>query len=238
MERILHTHTPAVIAVFLISLLMVSSSAAPCWGQFTDPLQISADNSGYANPSLDKNVSDHILVSFDNGGDVYFTSSVFHFETEVNVTDNELPAHTPGIASAQLGLVYLIYEEQSILPASFGDDILIVNNNGPVRLLINTVGSGSSWFGLRMVDSATGRDRYGTRVGFTLDDGRTLWRTVRANASYCSSNDPRVLFGLSTSLPVRIEARWADGRREEWAGSDYAVDRYHTLIKGSGRALP
>lgn len=119
-------------------------------------------------------------------------------------------------------------------------DVLILNNNGPVRLLINNGAPSAAWLGLRLVDYAGGGDSYGTRVGCTLDDGRTVWRTVRAAASYCSSNDPRVLFGLGAASSVRlVEARWPDGKREQWEESAvHPINRYHTLKRGSGRSLP
>ena len=117
--------------------------------------------------------------------------------------------------------------------------MLILNNGGPVRLLINDLGSRTAWLGLRLVDRPRGGDLYGTRVGCTLADGRILWRTVRAAASYCSSNDPRILFGLGTTSSIHlIEARWSDGRREQWDGATYPINRYYTLEKGSGRTVP
>jgi enediyne biosynthesis protein E4 len=118
-------------------------------------------------------------------------------------------------------------------------DVLILNNSGPVRLLINEMGDRAAWLGLRLIDRSQKRDLYGTRVSCTLDDGRTLWRTVRAAASYCSSNDPRVLFGLGSSTSIRrIEARWPDGSREQWDGATYPIGSYYTLAQGSGHAIP
>ena len=56
---------------------------------------------------------------------------------------------------------------------------------------------------------------------------------ARADGSYASANDARVLAGLgpSTERP-RIRVQWPDGQTEAWA--DVAIDRYTTLEQGSG----
>jgi hypothetical protein len=125
--------------------------------------------------------------------------------------------------------------------AAFGDidndgdtDVLVTNNNGPVRLLLNQIGNRQRWVGVRLVDRGLRRDMLGARVAITLPDGRTLWRRARSDGSYASANDPRVLVGLGASSdPVRVRVLWPDGRAEEW--TDLPVDRWTTLEKGSGR---
>lgn len=74
----------------------------------------------------------------------------------------------------------------------------------------------------------------GARVGIVRADGSTLWRRARADGSYASANDPRVLVGLGPSAkPVRVRIVWPDGRTEEWG--DVPVNRYTTLKQGTGR---
>ena len=127
--------------------------------------------------------------------------------------------------------------------AAFGDvdndgdtDVLVVNNNGRARLLINHVGNRNHWLGLRLVDKTANRDMVGTRVAVIRSKGPTLWRRARADGSYASANDPRVLVGLGDSTAVTaVRAHWPDGRVEEWA--DVTVDRYTTLRQGSGKVV-
>jgi hypothetical protein len=75
----------------------------------------------------------------------------------------------------------------------------------------------------------------GARVGIVRTSVPILWRRVRADGSYASANDPRVLIGLGDTAArietVRVE--WPDGRAEEW--TDVPVDRYTTLKEGEGR---
>ena len=125
--------------------------------------------------------------------------------------------------------------------AAFGDvdndgdiDILVGNDAGPARLLVNNIGNSQHWIGLRLVGGAPARDLLGARVGIVRGSGPTLWRRVRSDGSYASANDPRVLVGLgaSTEQP-RVEVRWPDGRSEAW--TDLPVDRWTTLEQGKGR---
>ncbi len=127
--------------------------------------------------------------------------------------------------------------------AAFGDvdndgdvDVLITNNCGPPRLLINQIGKRKHWIGLRLLSEDGGRDMLGARVAVHRAAGPTLWRYVRTSASYCSANDPRVQIGLGDSVEVsRICVDWPDGRSEQWTG--LPVDTYTSLRQGSGVPL-
>ena len=124
--------------------------------------------------------------------------------------------------------------------AVFGDvdndgdtDVLIVNNSGPARLLINRVGQEQPWLGLRPVTGDPPRDALGARVAVERAGQPTLWRRVRTDGSFASANDPRVLFGLGESTAVdRVRVIWPDGSEESWTG--LAVGRYHVLRQGEG----
>ena len=126
--------------------------------------------------------------------------------------------------------------------AAFGDvdndgdqDVLIANNNGPARLLINNVGHRNRWIGLRLVGGAGSRDMLGARVGVFRDDGPTLWRRARSDGSYASANDPRVLVGLGDAATVpRVRVTWPSGREEDW--TNLPVDRWLTLEEGAGQS--
>jgi hypothetical protein len=140
--------------------------------------------------------------------------------------------------------------------AAFGDidndgdvDVLVGNDAGRTRLLINNVGSRKHWIGLRLVGEKVRRDMYGARVAVLRPstgagdgpggiaaraNGSRLWRRARADGSYASANDPRVLVGLGDSAEAaRVQVAWPSGRVEEWTA--VPVDRYTTLTEGSGR---
>ena len=127
--------------------------------------------------------------------------------------------------------------------AAFGDvdndgdtDVLLTNNNGPVRLLINRIGDRNPWVGLRLVGASGRRDMLGARVAVFRGGGAVLWRRARTDGSYVSANDPRVLFGLGETASVdRVRVVWPGGRAEEWAG--VGANRWTTLIEGTGRSV-
>ena len=124
--------------------------------------------------------------------------------------------------------------------AAFGDvdndgdpDVLIVNNNGPARLLINHVGHDRPWIGLRLVGEDGKRDMLGAWVGVFPEGRPALWRRVRTAGSYASASDPRLLIGLGDVKKIRrVTVDWPDGRRESWG--TVPVNQYSTLRQGTG----
>jgi hypothetical protein len=125
--------------------------------------------------------------------------------------------------------------------ALFGDldddgdtDVVVVNNNGPARLLLNAVGNRNRWIGVVPVAKAGGEPVRDTRVEVVAAGRPAVWRRVRAAASYASSNDPRVLVGLGeASGPVTVRVHWPGGGVEQWSG--LAAGRNHTLVRGTGK---
>ncbi len=118
--------------------------------------------------------------------------------------------------------------------AAFGDvdndgdvDVLIGNNNGPARLLVNQAADGRHWLGLRLV-GVGGRDMLGARVEVIRKGTSSRWRRARSDGSYASANDPRVVVGLGESAdPPDVRVTWPDGKVDTWP--QLPVDRYSTL---------
>jgi len=114
-------------------------------------------------------------------------------------------------------------------------DLLLTNNHGPARLLMNRTQSDHHWLGLRLLTAGGVRDALGAQVTVSLSDGRQLSRRAATDGSYLSAGDPRILVGLGRDDgPVSVEVRWPGGDRERWQG--LAADRYHVLEAGSGTA--
>jgi hypothetical protein len=72
-------------------------------------------------------------------------------------------------------------------------------------------------------------------VELRRNGGPTLWRRVRADGSYLSANDPRILFGLAGGKDITaLVVHWPGGQHESFAVP--ALGRYTTLIEGTGNA--
>ena len=111
-------------------------------------------------------------------------------------------------------------------------DLLLTNNNGPARVLLNQTGQEKHWLGLRLIGSGNARDMLGARVAVVTPPGEQIWRRVGTDGSYCSSSDPRVLVGLAGRDAVTaVRVYWPDGNAETW--KNLPVDSYVTLEKGT-----
>lgn len=69
----------------------------------------------------------------------------------------------------------------------------------------------------------------GSRLQLQLDDGRDVWRSVRTAASYCSSNDPRILVGLGSSRVLGGTLLLVGGRTQPLANTSLVAGQYHTI---------
>lgn len=128
--------------------------------------------------------------------------------------------------------------------AGFGDvdnhgdvDIVVTNNNGPVRLLVNNcsgqTGARNHWLEVRLDQRPGNRFGFGARIGVERTGRPMLWRRVRTDGSYLSASDVRVPFGLGSSSAVSaVVVQWPDGQRERWTNA--GGDRLVTLGRGSG----
>ena len=114
-----------------------------------------------------------------------------------------------------------------------GVDIVIINRDGPVHLLRNVIRRGH-WIMFRVLNrhnccaiNAVARIEAG---------GKTYWRYVIPNQSYCSSMDPRLHCGLGASLVVeRVTVRWPNGDEEIFGPFD--TDRLYELRESGGKRI-
>jgi hypothetical protein len=125
--------------------------------------------------------------------------------------------------------------------AAFGDvnndggmDILVTNNNGPARLLLNTAPGRGDWILVHLEGVRTNRSGYGSVVELIRNHGTSVKRYARGDGSYLAANDPRVHFGLGDSTDaVQIQVHWLAGACESW--DQIAVNRVVNLREGGGK---
>jgi hypothetical protein len=115
-------------------------------------------------------------------------------------------------------------------------DVLVTNNGGPARLLLNENSGGSPWLQVRLEATIDNRQGLGARVGVRRTDGTILWRRARTDGSYLSASDSRVHFGLGAASEVEgILVEWPRGGREVWTG--ITPNRIISLRQGTGARL-
>ncbi len=131
----------------------------------------------------------------------------------------------PGLVAASRGIAF------GDLDNDGGDDVVILNKDGPVHVLRNVAGSRGRWVGLDVRDERGGVARNATvRVE---SGGRWRVRQVQPNEGYASSHDPRLIFGLGNATEVeRVVVRWRDGREDEFGPFD--AGRYHVIARRTG----
>jgi hypothetical protein len=205
---------------------------------------------GVAAPSIPFTGFGTVFFDYDNDGwlDIVATNGAVHLIEELKTPQDPFPLqqkkqllHNLGNghfeeSTASAGQVFQTVEVGRGLAAGDLDndgstDLVISNNNGPLRVILNKGGSARPWVGLRLLTGK--RDAYGARVEIKRQGAPTLWRRVRADGSYLSANDPRILVGLGDAPRIdSLTVYWPDGRREPFPAP--ALRQYSTLVEGAG----
>lgn len=123
--------------------------------------------------------------------------------------------------------------------AAFGDvdqdgdvDILVANNNGPVRLLLNEVGSSGHSLRVRLEGAESNREGIDARVAVFRSGQAPLWNRVHRDGSYFSASDATLHIEIGGDAALQgIGVVWPNGKREIWR--DIAPGTM-TLREGTG----
>lgn len=112
-------------------------------------------------------------------------------------------------------------------------DLIQMNINGPVRILMNSVGSKSNWLGARLLGPATApRVMIGGRLRVALAGGTQLSARVHSDGSFGAASDPRMLIGLGKAVEAPdVNVTWPDGRQETWKAA--TPERYYIFSQRS-----
>ena len=90
-------------------------------------------------------------------------------------------------------------------------DAVVTSNDGPVYILHNETPTQNHWLTLKLVGHKSNRDAIGAEVKLITANG-AQFATVSTAASYLSSSDKRVHFGLGPEAAAQsIEIRWPSG---------------------------
>jgi enediyne biosynthesis protein E4 len=121
---------------------------------------------------------------------------------------------------------------------AFGDfdndgdlDIVVMNQNEPPSLLRNDAPKGNHWLKVRLEGTKSNRSAIGGRV-LVRYGGKVQAQVVMSQASYMSSNDPRLHFGLGSETSADIEVIWPTGVVEKFPAQK--VNKLITILEGKG----
>ena len=113
-------------------------------------------------------------------------------------------------------------------------DVVVTSLDGPARVLRNETPTRNHWITFKLVGVQSNRDGIGSQVKITTPAG-DQYATVTTCASYQSSGDKRVHFGLGTAAVIpHVEIRWPSGAKQ--ALSDVKADQILTVTE-PGSAL-
>ena len=113
-------------------------------------------------------------------------------------------------------------------------DVLVAVNDGAPVLLQNVAAQGNHWLGVRLIGKKANPDAIGARIAWQSGDLKRS-RLKTGGGSYLSSHDPRDVLGIGNRAKIdKLEIHWPQpsGRIETF--SDLPIDRYITIVEGSG----
>lgn len=110
-------------------------------------------------------------------------------------------------------------------------DVVVVNRDGPAHLLRNLHALAGQSIQCQLFDRK-GRECRNAILRLEAG-GRLQWRQQQPNEGYCSSQDPRVHFGLGTGVRAgHLWVRWPDGSAEDFGVLEGG--RVHRIRAGTG----
>src|SRR6267378_2165273 len=145
--------------------------------------------------------------------------------------------------SAQSGPVFaMLMSSRGLALGDFDNDgsvdVLISVNNGAPLLLRNNAGRQNHWLGIHLRGRKSNPDAVGAVVTYQAGDLKRSRMKV-SGGSYLSSHDPREVLGIGKRTKIdKLEVRWPQPSGHTETFTDLPIDRYITIVEGSGIAQP
>lgn len=114
-------------------------------------------------------------------------------------------------------------------------DVLVSVNDAAPLLLKNNAAKSTHWLGVNLVGKKSNPDAIGAGVTYQAGD-LTRSRMKVGGGSFLSSHDPRLVLGIGARPKVDwLEVHWPQPGGAVERFTDLPIDRYVTLVEGSGK---
>ena len=162
-------------------------------------------------------------VTFKQPPQLYLNRGDGVFDNHVS---EEGPLATPMVAR---GLTYADYDRDGDL------DVLFVENGGPAYLWRNDT-KGGGYLRIKAQGVSSNKDALGTRIE-ALVDGLTMERWVQTGASFLTSAEKTVTFGLGNNESVdTLRIHWPAGSVDEF--TNVQKNQEIVIVEGTGTYEP
>ncbi len=108
---------------------------------------------------------------------------------------------------------------------------VVSTNDGSAHIVRNRTANGNHWLGMKLIGHKSNRDAIGAEVKLITRGGSQL-ETVSTAASYLSSGDKRLHFGLGAEKTAKVEILWPSGIRQTL--ENVRCDEYTTVDEPAG----
>ena len=113
-------------------------------------------------------------------------------------------------------------------------DILVSINNGQPLLLKNNAAAGNHWLGVRLIGRKCNPDAIGAKIHWQAGDLKRT-RFKNGGGSYLSSHDAREVLGIGARTKIdKLEIHWPQPSGRVEVINDVPIDRYITIVEGTG----
>jgi len=113
-------------------------------------------------------------------------------------------------------------------------DVLVAVNGGAPVLLQNRAAWGNHWLGVRLIGKKANPDAIGAKITWQAGDLKRS-RLKTGGGSFLSAHDPREVLGIGARTKIdRLEIRWPQPSGRVDVFTDQPIDRYITIVEGSG----